>query len=128
MVVGGLSKGGWGPCESSWGGGCQCRMVSRKGHACWHNLGIKLSYNDEKLYHSKYLALFSNLWGVPPWLNSKESTCQYRRCGFSPCVRKMPWRRKWLPTPLFLPGKPQGQRSLVGYSLWGCKSWTQLSN
>ena len=30
-------------------------------------------------------------------------------------------RREWLPTPLFLPGKPQGQRSLVGYSLWGPK-------
>ena len=32
-----------------------------------------------------------------------------------------PWRRKWQPTPVFLPGKPHGQRSLVGYSPWGCK-------
>ena len=30
-----------------------------------------------------------------------------------------PWRRKWQPTPLFLPGESQGQRSLEGYSLWG---------
>ena len=40
---------------------------------------------------------------------------------FKPWVRKMPWRRKWQPTPVFLPGKPHGQRSLVGYSPQGCK-------
>jgi len=33
----------------------------------------------------------------------------------------MSWRRKCLPTPVFLPGEPHGQRSLVGYSPWGCK-------
>ena len=36
-----------------------------------------------------------------------------RRCGFNPWVRKIPWRRKWQPTQIFLPGKSQGQRSLV---------------
>ena len=35
--------------------------------------------------------------------------------------QKIPWRRSWLPTPVFLPGEPQGQRSLAGYSLWGHK-------
>ena len=35
-----------------------------------------------------------------------------------------PWRRKWQPTPVFLPGKPHGQRSLAGYSPWGYKSQT----
>ena len=55
------------------------------------------------------------------WLSSKESTYQCRRYGFSPWVRKIPWKRKWQPTPVFLPGKSQGQRSLVGYSPWGCK-------
>ena len=34
---------------------------------------------------------------------------------------KIPWRRKWQPTPVFLPGKFHGQESLVGYSPWGCK-------
>ena len=38
-----------------------------------------------------------------------------------PCARKNPWRRKWQPTSVFLPGKSHGQRSLVGYSPWGCK-------
>ena len=38
-----------------------------------------------------------------------------------PWVGKIPWRRKWQPTPLLLPGKSHGWRSLVGYSPWGCK-------
>ena len=40
---------------------------------------------------------------------------------FSPQVGKIPWRRKRLPTPVFLPRKSQGQRSLEGYSPWGHK-------
>ena len=36
-------------------------------------------------------------------------------------VGKIPWRRTWQPTPLFLPGEFHGQRSLVGYSPWGQK-------
>ena len=43
------------------------------------------------------------------------------RCGFDPWVGKMSWRKKWQPTPVFLPGKFHGQRSLAGYSPWGCK-------
>ena len=43
------------------------------------------------------------------------------RPGFHPWVDKIPWRREWLPTPVFLPGEPQGQRSLMGYSPWGPK-------
>ena len=44
-----------------------------------------------------------------------------KRCGrhgFSLCVRKISWRRKWQPTPGFLPEESYGQRSLVGYSSW----------
>ena len=41
--------------------------------------------------------------------------------GFDSWVGKIPWRREWPPTPVFLPGKSHGQRSLVGYSLWGRK-------
>ena len=43
-------------------------------------------------------------------------------------VGKIPWRRNWQPTPVFLPGKSHGQRSRVGYSPWVCKRPTQLSN
>ena len=62
--------------------------------------------------------------GVPRWLTGEESSCQSRRHGkhgFNPRVRKIPWRRKWPPTPVFLPGKPHGQRSLAGHSAWACK-------
>ena len=41
----------------------------------------------------------------PRRLSSKESACQCRRCGFNPWVMKIPWRRKWQPTPIFLPEK-----------------------
>ena len=41
--------------------------------------------------------------------------------GFNLWVRKIPWRKKWLPTPVFLPGESHGQRSLVGYSPWSHK-------
>ena len=43
------------------------------------------------------------------------------RPGFDPWVGKIPWRRKWQPTPLLLPGESHGGRSLVGYSPWGRK-------
>ena len=55
------------------------------------------------------------------WLNDKESACQCGRHGFNPWVGKIPWRRKWEPTPVFLLGKSHVQRSLRGYSPWGCK-------
>ena len=42
---------------------------------------------------------------------------------FDPWVGKIPWRRKWQPTPVVLPGESHGQRSLVGYSPWGRKEW-----
>ena len=41
------------------------------------------------------------------------------RCEFNPWVGKIPWRRKWQPTPIFLPRNSHGQRSLAGYSPWG---------
>ena len=44
-----------------------------------------------------------------------------RETGFNSWVGKSPWRRDWLPTPVFLPGKSHGQRSLAGYSPWGHK-------
>ena len=61
---------------------------------------------------------------LPRWLSGKESACQcrrHKRCGFDPWVGKIPWRRKWQPTLVFWPGKSHEQRSLAGYSPWGCK-------
>ena len=45
----------------------------------------------------------------------------HSQCRFNPWVRKIPWRRKWQPTPVFLPGTPHGQKSLEGYSPQGRK-------
>ena len=56
--------------------------------------------------------------------SGKEFACQcrnHRRCKFDPWVRKIPGRKKWQPTPVFLPGKSHRQRSLAGYSPWGRK-------
>ena len=58
------------------------------------------------------------IW-VPALPVAQQVNCQCRRCnrhGFNPWVGKIPWRRKWLLTPVFLPGEFHGQRSLVGYS------------
>ena len=63
-------------------------------------------------------------WPLPEthrWFSSKESACQCRRCRFNPWIGKIPWRRKWQPTAVFLPQEFQGQRSLVDYSPWGRK-------
>ena len=80
--------------------------------------------------HSKartFICIYGFLW----WLPGKEPEHQCRQCGFSPWVGKIPWRRKRQPTPVFLPGKSHGQKSLwgtghgaakVGYSL-GTRWW-----
>ena len=51
-------------------------------------------------------------YGLPRWLRGKESAGQCRRLGCDPWVGK----RKWQPSPVFLPGESHGQRSLVGYT------------
>ena len=62
-----------------------------------------------------------NVEGLPWWLSGKKSTCQCRRRGFNPWVGKIPWRRKWQPTPVSLTRKCNGQRSLAGCSPWSYK-------
>ena len=57
-----------------------------------------------------------------PWrLSGKESACQAGDVGSIPGSRRFLWRRKWQPTPVFLPEELHGQRSLEGYSPWGRK-------
>ena len=54
----------------------------------------------------------------PGGATGKEPACQYRRHkkrGFDPWIGKIPWRRAWQLTPVFLPAESHGQRSLVGY-------------
>ena len=68
-------------------------------------------------FASSYNIYYSFLW----WHSGKESTCQCRRHGFDLWVRKIPQERKRQPTQVFLPGKSDGQRSLMDFSPWNHK-------
>ena len=57
----------------------------------------------------------------PGGSDSKASACNMGDPATIPGLGRFPWRRKWKPTPVLLPGKFHGLRSLVGYSPWGCK-------
>ena len=56
-------------------------------------------------------------YGLPWWLSGKVPTCQCRRWRFDSWLGKIPWKRKWQPSPVLLLGESHGQRSLAGYSL-----------
>ena len=81
-----------------------------------HNMKGKVRGLNDKNSKQKY-----SLKGLLCWLSGKESTCRSRRPRFDPWLRKIPWRRKWPPTPVFLPGKSHGQRNLVDYCPWSHK-------
>ena len=59
--------------------------------------------------------------GFPDSSVDKESACSAGDAGSIPDPGRFPWKRKWQPTPVFLPEKSHEQRSLVGYSPWGHK-------
>ena len=111
---------GWG---DSWGFPAQQALLvfgRHKVRAALH--AWRLFLNLEVFYLGHFLRTsLKELFGLPWWLSCKESSYQCRRCGFNPWVGKIPWRRKWQPTPVSLPGKSHGQRSLVGYSPRGHK-------
>ena len=86
---------------------CSCLENPRDGGAWWAAIyGVTQSQTRLKRLSSS---------------SSEESMCRCRRPGFDPWVGKIPWRKKQQPTPVFLPGKPQGQRSPAGYSSCGCE-------
>ena len=71
-----------------------------------------------------------NTWGFPGGARGKEPACQSRRHkfpGFSPWVEKIPWRRKWQPTPVCLPGESHGQRSQRVEDFWSYLAYMQSS-
>ena len=62
--------------------------------------------------------------GLPGWLSGKRICLpakEHRRCGFDLWVKKIPWRRKWQHTSVFLPGKSHGRRRPTGSSSWGLR-------
>ena len=115
-------------------------MFGTKGDLECETFGAKtrviLSHNDRlkngSPTHNVYIVIpetckFINTFfrkGFPGGASGREPACQcrrHKRCRFDTWVRKISWRREWQPTPVFLPAKSHGQRSLAGYSLWGCK-------
>ena len=99
----------------------KCRLTSKI-------LWLPVPMVKSIIYNYVCMCVYGSIPGGPM---VKESSCQYRRCRFDPWVRKIPWRRKWQATPVFLFGKCHGQRSLTACSPWGCKesdmTW-QLNN
>ena len=81
-----------------------------------------LPMNIQGYIHIHILFLFLRMYQML-WTSVVAQTVglQCRRPGFDPWVGKIPWRRAWEPTPVFVPGESHGQRSLVGCSLWDHK-------
>ena len=78
-----------------------------------------LTHKETKTQRNCFFHPWLHCWWV---LVLKSVFClQYRRPRFSPWVRNVPWRRKWLPTPVFLPEESHGQRILAGHSPWDPK-------
>ena len=94
-------------------------MGSQRVRHNWSNLARTCT--QLHIMYFIFMSLVAYIFGFPWWFSGKEFACQCRRWQFDPWVRKIPWRRKWQPTPVFLSGKSQGERSLVGYGPWGCK-------
>ena len=90
-------------------------MRKKRQRKVWVELRLNSKHPLGYLPKEKWLLATPHPSVKLPWcLSGKESACQFRRCGFDPWVGKIPWRRKWQPTPVFLPGKSHGQRSLAG--------------
>ena len=92
----------------------------------WFSVTCMWKMEKEIATHSSILA-----WRIP-WMKepgfpgSSEVKASARNAGDQgsiPGLGRLPWRRKWQPTPLFLPGESHGRRSLVGYSPQSRKEW-----
>ena len=73
------------------------------------------------LSEAQFCHLRNGMWGFPGGsvVKNPPASAGDGQMQFDPWVGKIPWRRAWQPTPVFLPRKFLGQRSLVGYSPWG---------
>ena len=100
------------------------KVREKKEFRTWYMVTMSLTDSEDISVALSFWRKVMRSLGTPSGTSGKESACQcrwYKRPGIHPWVGKIPWRRKWQPTPAFLPGKSHGQRSLVGYSPWGCR-------
>ena len=103
----------------AWGRRIGCADAGHVFDAERRKIVTRLVVDDTNSSQKSYLLeLVDNPAGVRA-IVPEESTHQCRRHWFDPYVRKIPWKRKWQSTPVFLPEKPHGQRSMEGHSPWG---------
>ena len=93
------------------------RILVRPDHNCWASLVAQLVKNPPAIRETsvqslgwvdpleKGKATHSSILGLPWWLSWYRIRLQFGRPGFNPWIRKIPWRRAWQPTPVFLPGE-----------------------
>ena len=116
-------------------GRSRCYLVLRNGPSGW----VSSVGKEYACMCSPSWLIHVNVWQKPLQcykvislqlikINEKRICLQCKRLSFYSWVRKVIWRRKWQPTPGFLPGESHGQRSLEGYSPWGCRSRIRPSN
>ena len=111
------------------------RQISKGNQKSWRKCELKSSDKVGLAAHRTPMPQALLLWdhGCPGGASGKESPCQCRECkrhGFDSWVGKIPWRRKWQPTPVFLPGESHEQRNPGDCSLWACRvgrDWAQHS-
>ena len=95
------------------------KLVSFTGLISLLSKGLARVFSSTTISEASLLQHSAFFMGFPGDGSGKEPSCRCRRhqrCGFDLWVGKIPWRRAWQPTPIFLPGESQGLRSLVGYS------------
>ena len=108
------------PASTSWHRGYTCLALLRDTAFILPSMSKLSSYWSPT-------AKFSLPAGVMPCGSIVKNSPATRRLRFDPWVRKIPWKRKWQSTLVFLPGKSHRQTSLAGYSPWG-HSQTWLSD
>ena len=117
------------PCPSSWKQGCNEHWGTRvsfnsgflHGYAQQWDCWVIWQFYFQFFKESPHCSPFNKTGDFPGGSDGKSICLQCGRPRFDPWVRKTPWRRKWQPTPILLPGKSLGRRSLVDCSPWGRK-------
>ena len=108
---------------------CFKKSVFWKNRGLWGENGGLLE-RDGRNVGEKQLCEGQKCW-LPLWLSDKESACQCRshwRCRFGPWVWKIPWKKKWQPTPVFLLGNPMDRKAWQATVHEVTKNQTWLSN
>ena len=115
------------PSRKAWGPG-----VLRAGENGYFSSTVRQRVNSTFLHHFVLCQSSMRASQLAQVIKNKNPPANAgstgRRYGFNPLLRKILWRRKWKPTPAFLPGASRGQRSITwteapgtGFSPWGCK-------